>query len=630
VIPRKENLIQITILSGLFCFGILGGYLLWQHIVLPFNNPSGITSYLSEIKFNPFNNKIRFLIFIFLPVIFLTLLYVLKINTFQTLLFSKTAWTSSKGFGERTSKGRWTHIGLLLFVTIIAALNFHTPIASRHFDTFHEGETLGPSISWEAGKIPYRDFIFVHGIYQDPLRSVLAYKLFGRSIGATRTMESIHKIIAYSLLSLTIVLIFKYSFWGSAITLMVLFLLQSSSLLQINRIIHFPTRDITTFSFLITLISFIRGLINEANKKWIIVGAFLFSFIPWISLGYSLDRGLYLIMASVFLSPLVYCCFVKKSPFKMMILTVYFAGIGIAIFLLGLAVDFNYKDLASFVFLILPKYKNLMDGLPFPITQIRYLLTCIMIALNLYWVYYEFLQVKSEKITLRESLDYFFKERYVEISLLILSLLIFNSVLEHADIPHLEYSSALSYLLFVYLLTENFLIKDSLILKIKYLVIPMMIAVLVFGSYQIYHKNLFRENFPYKTDDQEFIPENYKATIAFIKKMNLKNESFFTMTSEGCWYYFLDSPCPTRIQALWFAAPDFYQKEIIKDLENKKVTCLLYKNSHWANKLDGIDIKNKLGLLTAYIKKNYQPLIKIDDNELWIRLDTTAGGKTTF
>ena len=630
MISRKENLIRKTILSSLFFIGILGGYLLWPHIVLPFNNPSGITSYLSEIKFNPFNNKIRFLIFIFLPVIFLTILYVLKINSFQTLLFSKTPRISSKGFGERTSKGRWTHISLLLFVTIIAALNFHTPIASRTFDTFHEGETLGPSISWEAGKIPYRDFIFVHGIYQDPLRSVLAYKLFGRSIGATRTLESIHKIIVYSFLSISIVLIYKYNFWKSAVTLLFLFILQSSSLLQVNRIIHFPTRDITTFSFLITLISFIRGMINGANKKWIIFGAFLFSFIPWISLGYSLDRGLYLIMASLFLSPLVYYCFVKKDPFKKTILIAYFTGIGIAFLLLGLAVDFNYRDLVLFVFLIIPKYKNLMDGLPFPITQIRYLLTCIMIALNLYWIYYDFLQVKTEKNTLGESLNYFFRKRYVEISMLILSLLIFNGVLEHADIPHLEYSSALSYLLFIYLFTRNILLKDNLIPKIKYLVIVMMMAILSFGSYQIYHKKLFRENFPYKMDDQEFIPENYKATIAFIKKMNLKNESFFTMTSEGCWYYFLNSPCPTRIQALWFATPDFYQKEIIEDLDNKRVACILYRNSHWANKLDGIEIKKKLGLLTAYIKKNYQPLIKIDDNELWIRLETTYGEKANF
>ncbi len=147
----------------------------------------------------------------------------------------------------------------------------------------------------------------------------------------------------------------------------------------------------------------------------------------------------------------------------------------------------------------------------------------------------------------------------------------------------------------------------------------MVTLIFSFGIYHIYSGGLIRENFPLGVKDSEIIPDNYKATILFLKNNLAPDESFFTMTAEASWYYFIDRPSPSRFPVIIFAIPYFYQNEVVKDLEKNNVKFVLYRNSHWASRFDGFPNEERLPLIAKYIRNNFIFYRKIDDNEIWIR-----------
>jgi hypothetical protein len=115
------------------------------------------------------------------------------------------------------------------------------------------------------------------------------------------------------------------------------------------------------------------------------------------------------------------------------------------------------------------------------------------------------------------------------------------------------------------------------------------------------------------------MPENQKKTIEFLKKNLKKDEYFYSLTSEGTWYYFIDRPCPTRFPSTVLATPNFYQKEVVRDLGEKgdKVKYIIFRNNLWTNNLDFIPNEKRYPYLIEYIKENYEFYKLIDDQEIW-------------
>jgi hypothetical protein len=74
----------------------------------------------------------------------------------------------------------------LLLYALAYDPNVHGPL-----DLFHEGERLAPAQALMAGKVPYRDVVFVHGFLRDPGVALVAFRLFGVSVEALRTLEQL-------------------------------------------------------------------------------------------------------------------------------------------------------------------------------------------------------------------------------------------------------------------------------------------------------------------------------------------------------------------------------------------------------------------------------------------------------
>ena len=279
---------------------------------------------------------------------------------------------------------------------------------------------------------------------------------------------------------------------------------------------------------------------------------------------------------------------------------------------------------------MMPRYKELMDGYVYPIGNLQSFMIIVLVAANTFWVAYKFMQeLRSNKGKVRATIRSFINKYFIEFCLLLLSIFAFRSALGRAEFGHIAYSSPLVFLLSIYIVIKHYLWKfleapKMKVFKSMFTIALIVIFVTISGVqiYRIADQHLLADNFPLNVKDSQFIPDNYKATISFLKEDLEEDEEFVTMTNEGVWYYFLDKPCPTRFPVVWFAMPYFYQEEFVDDLEKKDVKYILYKNDNAANKIDGIDNEVRLPIIFDYIRNNYEFLIKIDDNEIWVKQDS--------
>lgn len=70
---------------------------------------------------------------------------------------------------------------VVLIPVLIYLLNAFIPRGMDAVQFYHEGESLVPARLIQKGFFPWRDFVFVHGLLQDPLMAMLGQKLFQSS-----------------------------------------------------------------------------------------------------------------------------------------------------------------------------------------------------------------------------------------------------------------------------------------------------------------------------------------------------------------------------------------------------------------------------------------------------------------
>lgn len=598
--PRKKicSFPLSIFLPIIFVAGIAIGFFLWNRINLPFSNPWNIKGPLAEAMFNPNNNILRFIVFVISPTFLLIILSPFIAKLFKTNKSESVPCPSNLSNLSKSKKNIFSV--LLIAFSLLVALNLPTHSVTETFDSFHEGESLGTSISLLSGQKPYKDFLFVHGAYQDPIRSVFAFKLFGQSISSTRILESVTKLLVFVVLTLLIISIFKGNPLYTFLFLLFFAFLHLSEKFFLPKFLITPQRELTTYSFLLV----VQLIASRAFVPCVLF--FLFSFIPIASFGYSIDRGFYLFAAYLMLIP-----FIARRSKQFIFASL--AGLVSAIVFFGWSIGWSYFDFVDFVFLKMPKYKELMDGFVFPINKVWFFLIVSLIAFNVFWVAFKLLKGLVNK----DKFSTVAKKYLIEIALLILSVFMFRNALGRSDWSHVAYSSSLTFLLLFVIVFKHYL-------KLRHFFAVILFAAVIISSIagiqRIKSNDLLSVNFPFGKEDSYYIPKNYRSTIAFLKENLSESESFFTMTSEASWYYFINKPCPSRFSVVWFAMPSFYQEEIIEDLKTNNVKFILYKNNYWSNYIDGFTNEERLPILTSYIKNNYRFFKKIDDNEIYSKM----------
>jgi hypothetical protein len=520
------------------------------------------------------------------------------------------------------SPGRiFLFIGSLLYCAILLISSF-SPLPT--IDSFHDGESLGASQTVQAGGVPYKDVIFVHGAFQDPLRPITAFALFHRSIGATRTLDSMISLLCFFVLFAFLLALFDGRFIYAHLCFLILFLAIYTDNLTI------PGRDISTFFFLLAFVTLAHA-INKPKFQFTFrtAVAFLsFAFFPVASMAYSVDRGFYICATFCVFVPLILSGLPRQDRYPAV--AILFLGVALGLWVLAIALHWEFRPFFDFTFRVMPRYKELMDGFVFPFRAAKYLLVVLLIAWNSYWVAAEIMAAihrRSTESPVRGDSLSLFRRHIVELGLLFISLCFFRSALGRSDWEHVRYSCPLVLILWMYLLIRYWLhgaLEKSKFLKVslRYLVVCFVLTLSLLGTYKILRTNQLADNFPLNRADADYLPPSYRAASAFLTANLTGNESFFAMTSEGVWYYLIDRPSPCRFPVVWFAMPPFYQQGIVRDLSAHNVKFVLYKNGSAASNIDHVSSGERLPIVDRYIRENYRYYTTVADNEFWIKKST--------
>jgi hypothetical protein len=616
-IKKPDRRLFGSALVFVLSFGV--GLYVHDKVTLPFSNPWDIIGLLTLLEYNPSNDIIGFLLLITLPSVVLILCC---LNGFTRNL---CVWGASSTPEHRDIRNATGALRVFTFLLVFAALFIRAGNTYRvhPLDTFHEGETLGPAIDYLNGKVPYKDSVFIHGAFQDPLRSVLAFRLFGQSIAALRTLGSLLSIVTLVLLFLTLYSLYSKNVYYTTFALIFFLMIQHTRPFGATCYISYIDIPFLVFILVaIQLYKYIRFDPVNINRTKIRILLFLFTFVPTLSFANSVDRGFFLCTAATIYSVAIYLFFLRESDNKSIfpLLGGYVAGI----IGTGFAIKWAYYDFFQYVS-ILFRYEPLMNGLVYPFEDVRFLAPVIFFSLTFYWLTHRFLSYEDSKQRgCLAKVKEFYTEYFMEILLLLLSVFYFRRALGRADAGHLSVVLFPIVILGTYVVIKHYLSPVLARTKGEYRVsstaalsfLILFLLVLAFNPRANWGKWY---KLPTGLPDSAFIPENYSETISFLKKNLGANEQFLTMTSEASWYYFVNKPCPIRFAVIYHAMPKFYQREIVQDLERSNVKFVLYKNSHWSNAVDGFGIEDRLPSVVKYIKDNYVFFNMIDDNEIWIR-----------
>ncbi len=592
-------------------------FVLCFHITLPFSNPWQITGPLTLEHYNPADNIARFLLIVLSPVALLVALsVVLKAHG----IYSWLPAAPHEMAGKPAFSSSWVLLlfGSLLYCTILLISSF-SPMQS--IDPFHDGESLGASETVRAGGVPYKDVIFVHGVFQDPLRPITAFALFHRSIGATRTLDSMIFVLCFLVLFAFLLELFDGRFIYAHFSFAILFLAVYTDNLLIEG------RDIPTFSFLLVFV-ILAHAINKPKFRFTVrtlVAFLFFAFLPVAAMAYSVDRGFYICATFCVLAPLILSGLRRQDRY--IALLILLLGVALGFSVLAIALHWEFRAFYDFTFRVMPRYKELMDGYIFPFGAPKYLLVVLLIAWNTYWVAAEMMAAMHRRSTespLRGGILSLFRHHIVELGLSFISLCFFRSGLGRSDWAHVCYSYPLALILLMYLIFRYWLhgaLERSKALKafFRYSLVCSVLTMSLLGTDRILRTNQLTDNFPLNRADADYLPLSYRAGSAFLIANLSGNESFFTMTSEGIWYYLIGRPSPCRFPVVWFAMPPFYQEGIVRDLSTHNVKFVLYKNSSASGSIDGITSSERLPIVDRYIRDNYRYYTTVDNNEFWIR-----------
>jgi len=600
--------------ATVFVLSFSTGFFLHDKLRLPFSNPWHITSPLAAAKYNPTNDIFRFVFLITLPCVVLMFCRFVGCSKMFPAR-AREVFHFPKVPGGHVLARQITWVCAFAALALAAGNTYNcSPL-----DTFHEGETLGPAVDYMHGKVPYRDAIFIHGVFRDPLRSVLAFGIFGKSIGAVRTFNSCLSILTLGVFFVASFFLYKKNIYYAALSTFLLLIVRHTR--PFGVLFHLTLADIA-FLIIIILATLLEGEIHKRKPKsrrgrtYLLLA--LFTFVPTVSFANSIDRGYFLTAASMAFLSGVYVFFLRRSGWKCVcaIFTGYLSGIVV----LGFAIKGAYVDFFQFAFLVLPRYDPLLNGYIYPFKDVRFLAPVLCVALILYWLTARFLGFQRiPKESFWQTVREFYLNYFMEILLVLLCLACYRRVLGRSDLGHLADAIGPIAILLAYIIMRHYvgplIKKKDLVLRAGTLtVIGVFLAL--FGP-KINWATWYR--FPLHVADDQLIPESYLRTISFLKDKLGPGDDFITMTSEPIWYYFLDRPCPVRFQSIYQAMPPFYQQEVVDDLRKSNVRYVLFRNSHWANDMDGFSTEIRIPMVFRFITANYVFSKKIDDNEIWVR-----------
>ena len=585
----------------------------WDKITLPYENTTEIVGEYSKNNHHQFNDTLRFICFLFFPLLVFSTTYILtnqnKIKSFNNIFYENElpAFINQKNYEKKF---------YFLFFCIILFVNFLSLNLPDHkLDIFHEGQLLSGALNYNLKDKLWTGSYINTGLFYDILNTKFSWVFFGKeSIGAYRLFSFTFN---YIYLFFVIILIYQISkiFNFSKKKESLFFILLGIFCFYFYNIksYNFPNyRDLFTIFFLICL-SNVLILNRLKNLNYFLIGSFSITSLLW-----SLDRGVFLNAAIILL--VIILLFKKQfSSIFVICLSIFLFWI-LFIFVVGID-EFN-----SFVFnsTNMLKYNEIWNGIihPQPFSDdknsTRASKALILFVINGIFIF-KYLIKKNNKLNLNTILflGLFF----------IIGIFYYKVGISRSDGGHIVIGSSINYMLFVILIIYEVLnfnynkFKIKLNLNINFL-IPIFLLFLILISLNHKNKHSF-ENFIsfnkrikdfVSKESNYFLKKDYLNFIDQLKTLTKNDNCIQNFNYDPTMYYLLGKKSCTQYYLTLNMATKNDQEKFIDQIND--VNYLVVDNDKYADKFSAY---SRFPIIKNHLEKYFKILTTINKYDILIK-----------
>jgi len=242
-------------------------------------------------------------------------------------------------------------------------------------------------------------------------------------------------------------------------------------------------------------------------------------------------------------------------------------------------------------------------------------------------------------VSLKQTINFktFVRENTPVIVLLSLSVLFLKIGLDLSDQRHFRSMSSPS-LLLLFLLSASWLgrlseIREPILEFCKTYKTACFFMLIFLLFINTNAKEAFRHVKPYwkyisTTDDSLLSKKGYDYILA-VEKMRPEIDKmgcFYTLTSEGAWYYYFKKPSCSKYHSFHWAASKESYLEIIESLRSKKPGVILFSNYYSSNRNITYHL---IPEVYQFVYQNYRPYKLIGNHWFWKRSSRGIEGAQT-
>ena len=582
--------------------------IIWEHIKLPFDSNNILYGEYSKNLYNHNNDTLRFIFFIFFPLLtfFLSYLYFFRknINFFKKILFFKKEKLFIKDKNIDNLIKIFFH--LLIITLVIEFLCLDLKIFLWKVDYFHEGIFLTSSKNFLIKGDFWISSFVEHGFLAQFMPSFIWKTFQIESIGIVRFYQLLlllfNKILLVCIareisINLSVNKYFRISYF---------IILSITSLFLVQYIDH-EAADISTRYFIILLFLFISFkciyIKNKYSYLFFLIGLFsVFSILWYIDMGAYINALLFFILVYLFIRK-------ELKLFSSLLFGVFF-GWFFFISILPLN-EFNIFIIDTLnVYSITENLDGLIYPTPFFSGDARSTKALLLILFN---------GIMLILLTFNKNTKFNIYAKHFLFFVFMTSVLIFRSALARSDSLHIKQASGITLFLFlviiIYYLHEglsllfqnkNFLKKLKVLKKFSNITLAFIIFINFFAfNDSTSMKNLFNSfaniNKYINYENKKFLGKDYLGMINFYKDLTKNVKCIQIFTNETALPYLLNKPSCSKFFLMWTVATKNNQEVLIDDIKLKKPEIILFDSEVDPYR----DSKDRLPIVYDYINENY-------------------------
>ncbi|VXD21578.1 conserved membrane hypothetical protein [Planktothrix serta PCC 8927] len=584
-------------------------------IKIPFgSHQTGVISLASIEDISPYTDYIKYIILLLTPPLIATLVLNLNQKPLKAIL------------GVLNHRYTWIGISSILLLTWLINTPFNQfKINSILIDSFHEGEFLGFLPNFLQLKQPFINTVLIHGYGVDVLPSWLAANLANQNngIALTRLFVNLENVITC--------LGYFWILW-ELINLsqihknrLKIFLISCILFCVFDGVFYkFDGRRGTSFIIQLALtLRFFRVAETQTNQaQWlsILIGASIPS-----SFFYIYDRAIYFI--AVYLCASILSLFINK---KTSILWLKGSLIGIIVTSIFSLIFLGFNQINAIISQVLywGKYGRYISFIPLPPLELTWTSQTFWLSMFVQSavLVYLLLDFKNHEFKLRS----FIQNNYLIILLLVAASVYMRITLDRSDLGHAYHGALITAFLGFYLLYRGYKHKieaqlsqfNLTPLQQTLTILLLIVIILAEPSFNIVKGMQKLTQLPdaLSTPNQELLKPDYLEAWNTLKPEIEQQSCFYTLTSEGLWYYLFNKPSCSKYGYVLYAKPTIAQQQVIQELNETKPNILLLTNEIWYhNPWDFVLKSESASLIYQNVLTTYRPYKTVQSHWFWKR-----------